>query len=621
MPQKRTLLILIGLILFGFALRTYQIEAVSFRGDEAFTVLNWVSRPLIETLQSEIPLRDPQPPLAFATFRVWGLLLGTSEFSMRILPAMLNLLGIPALYALGRRIHNRRVGLLAAFLWTIHPFILWHAQDARIYAIWAASNIVALWLGVRALEKQHRLDWGLYTIIAIVSAYLYYLELFALLALNVYALVTYWRRWHVLKQWFASQLIIGLVLAPWFLQERLLFGSGYGGTTFPFEPARIYSWLIPSLNFGARTLPPDTMQHIWLPLVFLLVMGLIVQLCSNRRYGMLLGLIGFLPVALLSLVSLRLNVFEPRYILSTIPAYLLLIAGLIVTLTRQQRPVFKWLLPALLMGGWLLITGISLNNYYFDSDNPKAPDWRGLVRYLEANASIEDIVLQAAADEAFTFYFNDLTDFQRIPANPRQSRSEIINTLEAAQENYHSIWLVAHTPDDWPNANIAPEWLSRNMQQVRDTQVKTLRIEQYMPWEIKQAANDVLATFEDVAKIVAVDVSKTPEPAAEMVVWVYWQPVHQTTRPLKAFVHLVGPVNPQSGTPLWSQDDHYPLFRGVDTTQWSSNQLYRDVFTVPIADLPANTYEIHIGLYDPETGERVPTGTGDTYRADTITLP
>ena len=99
MPKQYLLLLV--LILLGLALRLYRIDAVSFRGDEAFTVLNWVSKPIAETLQSEIPLRDPQPPLAFALFRGWALLFGTSEFSKRVLPALFSLIGIPALYALG----------------------------------------------------------------------------------------------------------------------------------------------------------------------------------------------------------------------------------------------------------------------------------------------------------------------------------------------------------------------------------------------------------------------------------------------------------------------------------------------------------------------------------------
>ena len=59
---------------------------------------------------------------------------------MRLLPALANVLGIPALYAIGRLFGGHRIGLLAALLFALHPFEIWHAQDVRNYAIWGGSE-------------------------------------------------------------------------------------------------------------------------------------------------------------------------------------------------------------------------------------------------------------------------------------------------------------------------------------------------------------------------------------------------------------------------------------------------------------------------------------------------
>lgn len=620
MPKQYLLLLV--LILLGLALRLYRIDAVSFRGDEAFTVLNWVSKPIAETLQSEIPLRDPQPPLAFALFRGWALLFGTGEFSMRVLPALFSLIGIPALYALGSRIAGRAVGLLAALFWVTHPFLIWHAQDAKAYAIWASLSATGIWLALRALEKNRRIDWLLYIVVATTTAYLYYLELFTLFALNLFVIIASLRDRQRLLRWFGSMAIIGLLLAPWFLQERLLFSSGYGGTTFPFELSRVFTWLLPGLNLGVQTIPEATLKDLW-PLVLLVLgAGLVSIWRINRRYTLLLGLVGFLPVILLSLVSLRLNVFAPRYVLATVAAYVLLVSAVIVTCYRliQSRPM-KLLLPVTLTIGWLLLTGASLRNNYFESEFSKAPDWRGLATYLEDNADENDFVVQAAADEAFTLYFDNLTAFERLPANPNQSASEITGILEQAQANHRSIWLVAQTPEDWPNANIAPDWLAANMQQVRDTHAGTLRVKQYMPWNVNNLTGTSMVRFDEVAEIAQIELSKTPDPSEALYVWVYWRPIAQTTQPLKAFVHLVGPANPATGTPLWSQDDQFPQDGRTDTTSWSISEVYRDVFEIPLAHVPPGDYVLHIGLYNAATGDRIQTGTTDSYIAETVTLP
>jgi len=619
MTHRQALLFLCGLILFGFALRIYRIDAVSFRGDEAFTVLHWVSRPLLETLRSEIPLADPQPPLAFALFRGWSLLFGTGEFVMRMLPALLNTLGIAVMYVMGLRLGGRVMGVLAALLWAMHPFLVWHAQDTKAYAVWVVMSAAALWLGLRALDRRRPLDWLLYVVAAVGAAYLYYLELFALVALNVYVLVRYWRQVAVWRRWFLGQAVIAFCLAPWFLQGRLLFESGYSGTAFPLDEwGRVFTWLVPSLNFGVLTLPAGFWDGVWWLVFGGLLFGFVGWWVVDRSGALLLGLSGFLPVVLLGLVSLRLNVFAPRYVLSVVPAYILLILVGVKLSARRLR----LLALVCLLGGWLLVSGFSLYNYYFVIDYAKANDWRGLSDYLHAHVAPNDLVIQAAADEAFTLYYGDFSDSERIPANPRQAEAEIIGILEQAQTAYRSIWLVARTPGDWPNAAIAPGWLHDNMQQVRSLQIGDLPVQQFMPREVRpdeiEAAG--LAVYSDVAELVDGEVSF--EPTGDLIGRLYWRALDTTDQPLKVFVHLAGSVNPETGTPLWSQDDDYLPNDYTNTTVWSPNTIYRGTFRLSLVDIPPGQYQLLVGLYHPQTNQRLAVNDGsDSYTMMTLTLP
>ena len=624
MTHRQALAVLVSVTLLGFALRLYRIDAISFRGDEAFTVLNWVSQPLLDTLRGDIPLADPQPPLAFALFRGWSLLFGTSEFAMRVLPALFSLIGIPAVYALSQRLGSRTWGALAALLWALHPFLIWHAQDTKAYSIWAAFSGLALWLALRALDKRRPIDWLLYVAAASIAAYLYYLELFALLALNLFVIIRYRRNWSLLRSWLLSQLAIAFILAPWFLQPRLLFDSGYGGTTFPFEPAQIFTWLIPLLNFGMTLQPkaelPSTTVFIWLPVLLVLLIGLVLRWRTNRSTALLLGLCGFLPVLLLSLVSFKMNVFTPRYVLSVVPIYALLAASFMLNTGKFfQQPALRKGLPIVLAVGWLYVGGISLINYYFVPEFAKAPDWRGLISYLHTHGSPDDFVVQAAADEAFTLYFDDFSDSMRLPANPRQATNEITGALEQGLSNYRSVWLVARTPDDWPNKGVPLEWLASHAQEVRSAHIGGLPARQFMSWQVSEIEAESLAAFDDTVELVGIQISK--EPANELLVWLYWRPLSTTERPLKAFVHLIGPVNPATGTPLWTQDDHYPQHERISTTTWSASETYRDIFTLDLAGVPAGEYKLLAGWYDPETGQRLSVGKTDSYRIGSITIP
>ena len=109
MTRTQSIWLVIALTLLGFTLRVYRLDYLSLRGDEANTVRTWISQPLIETLNSDIVIRDPQPPLAYAIYRGWKLFFGdVSEFGIRLLPALINTIGVPAMYALAKRFDSQR---------------------------------------------------------------------------------------------------------------------------------------------------------------------------------------------------------------------------------------------------------------------------------------------------------------------------------------------------------------------------------------------------------------------------------------------------------------------------------------------------------------------------------
>ncbi len=610
--RTQTLFLLTGILLVGFALRLYGIDAVPFRGDEAFTAQQWAMQPLAVTLAEEAT-RDPHPPLAYALFRGWSLVFGVSEFSLRILPALLNLTGVAALYALGRRFAGRGVGLVAALLWAVHPFEIWHAQDARNYAIWAGLSASALWLALRALEQRSRTDWLLYVIAALLAVYTYYLEVFMLVALNVYVLLAYWRQWSVWRQWALSQVVIGGVMALWYLQSRLLSGGGYGGTTGGFSADLLLTWFLPALNFGhAGTIRPV----VGLVVAGIMLLALLFLWRERPRRALFAGLMALVPLLLISVVSMRLSVFTPRYVLATVPAYLLLIAWLIMRV------------PLRYAGGVLLLAwaGFSLVNVMQDYTTPKAPDWPGVTAYLAERTTADDVVIQTSVDAAFGYYYHEsgvaAPDYG-LPFSPQQPAPDIEAFLSEQVAQADSLWIAGQTFRDWPNYGIVEAWADTNLQKVRDVTIGGLPVREYRPWQVSESefTPQPLTTFGGRIELVEAYLF-TPEPDAELTLWLYWQPVEQTPAPLTAFVHLVGDVNPATGTPLWSQDDHPPQRGRVSTDAWALDAVYRDVFTLSLEGVRSGEYALQIGWYDPQTDQRLlTTSENNAFLLDRLSLP
>jgi hypothetical protein len=521
---------------------------------------------------------------------------------------------------------GRRVGLLAALLWAVHPFEIWQAQDARNYAIWAALSAVSLWLGLRALDKRRPMDWLLYVLASIVAIQVYYLELFTVAALGLYVVITRWGDWRFVTRWLVAQgIIVGTAVTSFLLLQGQLFAhDGYGGTSGQgLDAPRLLSWFLPTLTFG-ETLPDEFVSLVWPILLIVLVLALVLIWQRDRHTALLLALLGFVPLLLIGVVSLRLDVFRPHYILSAVPAYLLIFAAMVLEAARGSRTdIWRRYLSTILLAGWLAVSAFSLSNYYWAADYAKAKNWPALTSYLRNHLSPGDLVIQTAVDAAFGFYYDSPNHERALPTDPQQSPDDITQTLENVSIHYRSIWLVGQTFPDWPNAGIVERWMYDHMQQVRSTQTAGLRIEQYMPWAVgeDEVGDTPLAKFADTTELAEVQVFMPPEPTGELTLWAYWRPISTTESPLKIFVHLIGPTNPATGTPLWTQDDQFPQDGRISTTEWVVGDIYRDVYTLPVSAVPPGDYSLVIGLYDPQTGERLPVSGGDSYIIQSIHLP
>ncbi|MFO7323708.1 MAG: hypothetical protein DIU68_018425, partial [Chloroflexota bacterium] len=237
-----------------------------------------------------------------------------------------------------------------------------------------------------------------------------------------------------------------------------------------------------------------------------------------------------------------------------------------------------------------------------------------------------DMIIQAAADEAFNYYFEQSAlsnDRKQLPANPRQPAEEIAMLLEQDAQTHPRIWLVAQTFPDWPSAGIVERWLSTHLQQIRATSVSGLRVEEYRPWQPAADAptGTPLATFGDLAELTGASIDTAMGDQHAALVVLYWRPLRDSETPLKFSVQLIGATNPATGTPLWSQDDQFPQDGRLSTTTWTAGETFRDVYTLPLAGVPPGEYTVVVRLYNPDTGERIPAGEMDGATAGTLIIP
>jgi 4-amino-4-deoxy-L-arabinose transferase-like glycosyltransferase len=88
---------------------------------------------------------------------------------------------------------------------------------------------------------------------------------------------------------------------------------------------------------------------------------------------------------------------------------------------------------------------------------------------------------------------------------------------------------------------------------------------------------------------------------------VYWRATGPLQKDYTVFVHLLGPQNPEPGSPVWAQDDTQPGLGTYPTSRWRAGQTIIDRYTLQLpANAPAGRYQIEAGMYLLATGERLP---------------
>jgi hypothetical protein len=96
------------------------------------------------------------------------------------------------------------------------------------------------------------------------------------------------------------------------------------------------------------------------------------------------------------------------------------------------------------------------------------------------------------------------------------------------------------------------------------------------------------------------------EPGQAICLVLFWQSAGNLTTDYTVFAHLVGPPKPDTDSPLWAQHDGVPAGGLRPTSSWQPGEVIPDMHVLFIpADAPPGTYQLNVGMYNPETGQRL----------------
>lgn len=594
-PASLSRALLVALVLTAFSLRMYHLAQPLLSWDEGWSIglssLGW-------TEINRITALDVHPPLYYYAFKLW-LAAGKHEVLLRFLSVLVGVLTIPLAYVTGRIWHSQRVGILAALVTALSPFLIYYSQVARMYSLCAALSLLSTYCLLKAIEGDRPLHYIGFVLSAVTALYTFYYTACVIAAVLIYSLFTRPRHWRALLM---AAAVIAALYVPWLLYAvppmlaRVDARAGFALTVA--DTLRFLADGVFGLVFAYGT------GWIAVGVIFVLLV-VAVLLAWRRRESKRCLLLPLLAIALsLAAVSVgaRAHMFAARYLIAASPFLALLTAWTISLWWQHSR--WQGILALFLLvasAGPSLIGYVYEKPYEISGQFDPGADYR----FLKDRTFPDDIV-----------FFNVLSlaghyERFRTPDDPLWSYAlrwdPVVEPLEEslnqrvrpATDQHRSLWFVLYKGTVAANRALK-EWLDVNLFPAFGQWREDTLYEQYLPPTAEMTEVKPELIFDGrFALEVAAFTPRTPTDD-RVTVRLTWTAGKSVVQSYKVFVHL---YTMEGG--MVAQHDAIPANGLRPTWSWQLEERIIDNHGLWVPADASGPLRLVVGLYDPESNMRL----------------
>jgi mannosyltransferase len=389
---------ILPIIALAFATRLYRLDGQSLWFDE-IVVVALARQPWYDSLRAALGQGIQLTPIFHGIIKLW-LVVGDSDWLVRVPAVLFGVLTIPLVFKLGKLHFNDAVGLLAAFIFAINPYQVWYGQELKLYTLLPFIAAGAMVGFSRMIQTRGRKGVWLLMFFNLIGLPAHYFIFLISMAQFLYLIFTLRQTYRLLRVWVATQLIGVFPLALWWLfiiyHRYITVGIGW------IPNPEWYSPLLTFWNFNftyTGNFSPLILLGLGVALVGL-TMGLIGVWDKPER-GLLLTLWLFVPFVIVIPLSLgRISFYVDRYLLISTPVLTLLMTAGLLNIRPQGLRIG-------VITFFVAITGLSLGNVYFDREDFSKEDWRMLAQTLDTQVQSDQRVITCTDGHWLSFeYYN-----------------------------------------------------------------------------------------------------------------------------------------------------------------------------------------------------------------------
>lgn len=206
----------------------------------------------LDTLNSITVEGAQHPPLYFSGLRFWIKIFGNSIANIRAFSVLFSLLCFPVIYLLCRELFEfPKVGEVAITLFAVSPFHVLYGQAARQYSMWTFFTLLSSWAVLRALKRQTKSSWILYSLTIALSFYTFPFSIFTIIGHGIYIIffLEKFKITKIVKTYLLSLSAAVISFFPWIIYAILSLSHVQKTTrwlSFSFKhgtPQLVFSWL------------------------------------------------------------------------------------------------------------------------------------------------------------------------------------------------------------------------------------------------------------------------------------------------------------------------------------------------------------------------------------------
>ena len=547
---------------------------------------------------------------------------------MRIISVILSLITLVLIALCGRELAGRKAGWLAALVWALIPLVIYHSIIAIAEPWMMLFAALALYTAVRGIESSSA-GYAIASVWAGLFGFAFKYSMFPFPGLGIAVVL-----WRILREksrrpyWWRA-LLTQIVSIAGFLAVLVVFEGLAQSVSAPSREIAFFfrNPLSRLTNFDAVSSVflaafPQFNTHF---IIYLIVYaaGLLMLVRTHRPVSrvvlwVLFGLLGSFLTLLVALYVYVPGTLE-RYLFSANMVFILVGAGSLAVLydcaaerirTERGRTLLAGLSAAAVIL-WLLPLGLQAAQEAHTRTLPQT--YTDMMIWASNTLGKGGILTETMGMRAFSREFGGyMGDYRE-----QSYDSDLLSQLPAAwqHDGYEYVEMLQDQEQTLLQTDAGRAYLEQ-LQELRRFPPPESTEEWYGPsfvvYQFSRPTMELDAVFGDTFHLVGCECDfATVQPGDAIRLRFYWHALRTPARDYSVFVHF----STADSDTLLAQADGAPgpVHRPTQTWVLPSELLVSDDFTLTLPqDTAPGTYRLILGVYNWETGERLPTADGDS---------